>query len=207
MAILSRLNSLLLKSDEWKEDLRPEALSTHWCGQSPAPASEILRTERRLGVTLPPSYRSFLTISNGWRPFSSFIERLLPVQEIERFRTADPEGLAMIQEYYQEDDLSDDEYLDYETPKHIVALRHRYYPDSILVGKAWGGRGDMILLNPNIVFPDGEWEAIVFADWLPGNQRYRSFRELVGESVSRSEASGSPYQPRLRHESYGELSE
>jgi hypothetical protein len=42
----------------------------------------------------------------------------------------------------------------------------------------------MILLNPSIVFANGEWEAIFFANWLPGNQRYRSFRDLVMESVN-----------------------
>lgn len=74
------------------------------------------------------------------------------MREIERFRIADPEALTMLQKYYQEDDLPDNDYLDYETPKHIEHLRHRYYPDSILVGKAWGGgEGEMVLLNPHIV--------------------------------------------------------
>ena len=184
MMILSRLNSILLRSDEWRGNLTQEALSSGWCGQLPALESEILDRERRLGVTLPPSYRSFLSISNGWRPFSSFIERLLPVEEIEQYRTANPEDLALLQECYQEYDVSDEDYLDYETPEHMVALRHRYYPESLLIGKKWdGGGGEFILLNPHIVSSDGEWEAIFFANWIPGNQRYRSFWDLVMESV------------------------
>jgi cell wall assembly regulator SMI1 len=185
MPILSRLNSILLRMERWKGDLTQEARSTGWCGQSPAPENEILKTEKRLGVTLPPSYRSFLSISNGWRPFSSFIERLLPVEE--SYRIAEPENLKLLQQCYQEGDISDEEYLDYDTPEHMEALRHCYYPESILVGKPWEGESDMILLNPHIVFPDGEWETIFFANWVPGNQRYRSFREFVEDSVSTEE--------------------
>jgi hypothetical protein len=183
-AILSRLNALIFRSDDWKKDLTQEALSTRWCGLPPASESEILEAESRLEVTLPPSYRSFLSISNGWRPLSHFIERLLPVQQINLFRLANPEAAKMIPEYYQNDDFSDEDYLDYETPRHMVALRTHYYPDSILVGRSWGCEDDMILLNPSIVFANGEWEAIFFANWLPGNQRYRSFRDLVMESVN-----------------------
>ena len=68
-------------------------------------------------------------------------------------------------------------------PKHNEALRHRYYPDSLLIGKPWGCESDVILLNPAIVFPNGEWEAIFFANWIPGNCRFRSFRELVENSI------------------------
>jgi hypothetical protein len=185
--ILSRLNSIILESDRWKEELTPECLSIGWCGSLPATESEILRVEDRLGVRLPPSYRSFLSVSNGWRPFSGAVERLLTVQEIEHFRAADPKGLAEIEKYYKESDLSDEQYLDYETPKNMEALRHRYYAGSLLVGTGWGVEADMILLNPQIVFPDGEWEAICFANWIPGNQRYRSFFELVKYSVTAEE--------------------
>jgi hypothetical protein len=186
--ILSRLNSLLLNSARWRAELTPEALSSGWCGSPPASASEILLVEERLGVKLPPSYRSFLSISNGWRPFNSFIERLVRVQEIERFSSADPQDLAMIQKYYREDDISDEAYRDYKTPKHNVALRHRYYPDSLIIGKKWdGGGGELLLINPHIVSPDGEWETIFFANWIPGNERYPSFRNFVEEAVNNEE--------------------
>jgi len=184
-AILSSLNPILLQSKELRDHLKPEALANGWCGSQPASESEIQEAELRLGVSLPPSYRAFLSISNGWRPFSSFIEQLLPVQGIEQFRVADPEDLGLIQKYYKEDEVSDSEYLDYETPKHNVALRHRYYPECIVIGKAWdGGAGELVLLNPHITFPNGEWETIFFGNWLPGNWRYRSFREFVEQSVT-----------------------
>jgi hypothetical protein len=129
-----------------------------------------------------------LSISNGWHPVNDFVERLLPVQGIEWFRTAEPKALVMLQECYQEDDVSDEDYLDYQGSEHMEALRLRYYPDCLLVGKGWdGGGGELVLLNPRIIFPDGEWEAIFFASWIPGNRRYRSFLEFVEESVERME--------------------
>ena len=179
-AILSPLNSILQGKERWRDRLDQRALSTGWCGVTAATESEIAEVEVRLGTTLPPSYRSFLLTSNGWYPFNDLIQRLLPVQELERLRKADPEALVMIEENYQEDDLPDRDYFDYETPRKVEALRLRYYPESLLVGKGWdGGGGELILLNPHVVSDEGEWEAIFFAHWIPGNRRYRSFRGLI----------------------------
>jgi hypothetical protein len=37
----------------------------------------------------------------------------------------------------------------------------------------------VLLLNPEVVSDDGEWEAWFFAAWLPGATRYRSFWDLM----------------------------
>ena len=187
-SILGRLNSFALKKDRWRIDLTPEALATGWCGRSPAGEREILEAEDRLGLKLPPSYRSFLSISNGWRPFSSFIERLLPVQEVKPFRAAEPRECAMICGLYEGEDAHDNVYLDYDVPEHNVAMRVRYYPDCLLIGRAWdGGGGELLLLNPQVASSNGEWETIFFGNWLPGNERYRSFRDFVEYSVDTQE--------------------
>lgn len=184
--VLSRLNAVLLRWDEFENDLTQLALSTGWCGSSPAFENEILESEMRLGLALPPSYRSFLSISNGWSPFSTFVKRLLPVQEIERFGIAKPDRLAAILDW-QEDDISDSDYLDYENPRHRQAIRPRYYADSILASEGWGG-GELVLLNPNIITADGEWETIFFANWIPGNRRYRTFLEFAKYGVGSLES-------------------
>jgi hypothetical protein len=185
--LLSELNSLVLKSFKLRRHITPEIALASWCGLPPASEDELSRTEQRLGVSLPPSYRSFLSQTNGWRFFGSFIERLLSIEEVDWLRVARPDDLKMILECYQEDDIPDAEYLDYDTDKHLVAMRHRYYPDCLLIGTPWIGEGEMILLNSKIVFTNGEWEAIFFANWLPGNQRYRSFRELVERKIVRAD--------------------
>lgn len=41
------------------------------------------------------------------------------------------------------------------------------------------GDAAIYVLNPQIVTPEGEWEAWLFADWLPGAARYRSFQDLM----------------------------
>jgi hypothetical protein len=38
-----------------------------------------------------------------------------------------------------------------------------------------------VLLNPEIVTPEGEWETWFFANWLPGATRYRSFAEWLAD--------------------------
>jgi hypothetical protein len=175
--LLSRLNDLVFSSERWKARLYPEALAAHWCGWPPATPEEILAEERRLGMPLPPSYRAFLSVSNGWELFG-FVDLVLQVQEIDWYRNADPEGLAGILGY-QEDDISDADYLDYDTDEHMVAIRPRYYPDCLLVGKSLESKSNIVLLNSKVVSAEGEWEAIFYADWLPGNQRYRSFYDLA----------------------------
>ena len=152
-----------------------------WCGSSPAPVSEMLRTEARLGLALPPSYRSFLSVSNGWSPFGTFIRRLLPVHELMQYREANPNDLVSILEM-GEDDISDSDYLDYESLRNRQGLRPRYYAESLLVSEGCGG-GELVLLNPSVIAADGEWETIFFANWIPGNRRYRSFLDFVEYSV------------------------
>jgi hypothetical protein len=181
MPILSRLNAALLKSEDFEDDLIQGAKSSGWCGSPPVSESEILEAEQRLGIRLPPSYRSFLSVSNGWHAFSPFIYQLLPVQQIRRYRDADPDGAASILGW-QEDDISDSDYQDYDNAAHKEALRPRYYPDSILVSEGWAG-GELVLLNPAVVGTSGEWETIFFANWIPGNYRYRSFRDFAEYSV------------------------
>jgi hypothetical protein len=41
------------------------------------------------------------------------------------------------------------------------------------------GDAAILLLNPEVVSDEGEWEAWFFASWLPGAGRFRSFEELM----------------------------
>ncbi|WP_326765011.1 hypothetical protein OG978_10920 [Streptomyces sp. NBC_01591] len=41
------------------------------------------------------------------------------------------------------------------------------------------GAGDVHLLNPRVITPDGEWEAWYLAHWLPGAVRYRTSWDLM----------------------------
>jgi hypothetical protein len=190
MTLLQRLNALLLRSEEF--ELSEQAVSSGWCGLPPATENELLEAEARLGVKHPPSYRAFLSNSNGWRPFNKFVERLLPVQEIDRYRFRDPEDFASFERARQlglklhgDYRVSDELYLDYETPAHNAETRDHYYGDSLLISE--GFESELVLLNPFIVSADGEWETIFSAHWIPGNRRFRSFRDYVEEIVRNEE--------------------
>jgi hypothetical protein len=57
-----------------------------WLGFEAASESDIVTAEQRLGVRLPPSYRQFLAVSNGWRNVGGFIDRLWSTAEVDWFR-------------------------------------------------------------------------------------------------------------------------
>ena len=60
------------------------------------------------------------------------------------------------------------------------------------------GDDAVLLLNPMVIWPDGEWEAWLFANWIPGAIRYRSFADwmrhelagLTGDTFSHSNLPG-----------------
>src|SRR5690242_19769381 len=76
---------------ENKGDYTPDVLASGWLGYPGATEKQIAEAEARLGITLPPDYREFLEITNGWRWTDSFIERIWPVEEIQWLRASDPE--------------------------------------------------------------------------------------------------------------------
>jgi len=57
--------------------------AANWLGEPGASEAEIASAEQRLGVQLPPSYRAFLALSNGFDNISPFIYRLYTAAEIE----------------------------------------------------------------------------------------------------------------------------
>jgi hypothetical protein len=130
------------------------------------------RTEKRLKIPLPPSYRSFLRISNGWGPLNSFVKHLLPVREIDWLRKLTP---GLIDPYsIVEDDSADEAYFDYTEPS--IDYRAKHLKETLQISDFHDA---LVLLNPQVIASDGEWEAWFFANWIPGAHRYRSFAELM----------------------------
>ncbi|MCZ9339062.1 SMI1/KNR4 family protein, partial [Streptomyces sp. TRM76130] len=63
-------------SEEWADSLPDSeargaaddaARRTRWLGFPPASEERITAMEKRLGRRMPPSYRQFLQVSDGWR--------------------------------------------------------------------------------------------------------------------------------------------
>ncbi|MDX3849504.1 SMI1/KNR4 family protein [Streptomyces sp. AK02-01A] len=136
-----------------------------WLGFAPADEDRIEALEERLGVALPPTYRSFLAATDGWRPAGTSV-RLMGTAEGVHWH-ADPGGL---QEIY-ESDLG-------ESPSE----------EEVLTAGMWGRAlqlsldSDMtdVLLDPGDVNADGEWAAYVHRGWSGEYpDRYESFTELM----------------------------
>lgn len=157
-----------------------EVIEARWLGYLPATDAEIEQAQTRLKIKLPPSYRNFLTVSNGWRNLDDLICRLFSTQEIEWLATRNQElidawmtGAVIGGEIF----ISDDAYFVYGDEQDTCLLRDEYLQTALEIGG--NPQEQLILLNPQVIFEDGEWEAWLFAHWFPGAQRYRSFRELM----------------------------
>lgn len=173
--------SPLQTAGEWNEFLRSfaAAIGGEWPGSPALSEEHLLSVENRLKIKLPPSYRAFLLVSNGWRRASREVPVLRPVEKIEWFKKehrdwvqayVDPmQGMGALlpaeQDYFN---YGGEKSSDFE-PKHLA---HALCISEI-------GDDAVLLLNPMVIWPDGEWEAWLFANWIPGAIRYRSFADWM----------------------------
>lgn len=146
---------------------------------SGAAPDAIEAAEKRLGVSLPPSYRQFLLASNGLL-VASQSTNLLPADDICWFAEANQDWIDAWSEGGEEDDMDDEQYLTYGDDQDCVWMRREYLKTALQISDC--SSGDVLLLNPAVKFGD-EWEAWLFGNTLPGAIRYRSFAELIEAQV------------------------
>ena len=164
--LLARWGSELAVSEQaspWNQ--MPELIASGWPYHPTASEDEIGMVEARLGLSLPPSYRGFLKVSNGWpvmgNPFSG---GLRPVEEIERFAVRNQAWLDVIRR------MPDDPNTEYVYP-----VGAETFEAAIEISHAAEG---ILLLNPAVVDGEGEMEAWLFEAEM-GIKRYRSFWEMM----------------------------
>lgn len=73
--------------------------------------------------------------------------------------------------------IADEEYFVYGEAQDCSNLRVEYLQTALEISDL--GDSAIYLLNPQVITADGEWEAWFFCNWLPGADRYRSFREMM----------------------------
>lgn len=172
--------------------------------RAPATAAAIEALERRLGAALPPSYRSFLAVTDGCsaKPGWGIVDPggtpldhvgMLPSAAVGWTRDLTPD---LAPAYDGDSDPADDPdaepdqpdeiYYDYSLDHDCVAFRTGHLAGTLQV--ACFDWGETVLLNPAHVEPDGEWEAWTFGNSYPGAFRYRSFATLLAEDLARREA-------------------
>ena len=175
---LSEYNRELLSYEEIVEALPRELIKSGWLGYPGASGAELAAAEKRLATRLPPSYQAFLKTSNGWRFSSSSISELLPAAKVTWFRDQNQEWIdAYVGPSEGAPPIPDKKYFVYGARQDCVSFRAEYLQTALQISAE--GDGAVVLLNPKIVTPDGEWEAWFFANWLPGAVRYRSFAEWL----------------------------
>jgi hypothetical protein len=199
-SFLSEYNRELLSYEEVVERLPRELLKTEWLGFPGATDEEIAATESRLNTHLPPSYCAFLKVSNGWRFPSVFIFNMLPVSRLAWFQEENQDWIdAYTDQSTESPPISDEEYFVYGDRQDCIKFRPEYLRTALQISEL--GDSAVVLLNPEIRTPEGEWETWFFANWLPGAVRYRSFGEWLAAERHQSQKQLKPL-PKSRVKTY-----
>lgn len=142
-----------------------EARRARWLGFAPASGVRIAALEEQLGRRLPPSYRAFLEVSDGWRHAGGFVWLLAGTEQARWYEDA-----AGLGEAYLED-------LDEDSP-----------PEQVMLAGMWeralqlDAESDIthVLLDPADVDGDGEWAVYYYEGWGGEHpRRYASFQEFM----------------------------
>ena len=177
--------------EQWSKELMATSIARQvdpppdrddWLGFEPASPDSIAAAESRLGVLLPPSYKSFLAVSDGWRALTPFIYRVRPIDEVDWFRVENEHWVDAFNppDEAARPDLPDHEYFTYGKGDDDDGRSHDFRSRHLRSMLQISDVGDGVwLLNPEAVTPDGEWEAWFFANWIPGAHRYASFAHML----------------------------
>jgi cell wall assembly regulator SMI1 len=114
-----------------------ETINKRWLGFPAASASDIEEKERELGIELPPSYKDFLMVSNGFRFVSPFLDNLLSLEKVNwAQKTEEQWWFNMLEESSIE--ISDKEYFTYDSDEHLP-WRGEYFRQSLKVSEWYDG--------------------------------------------------------------------
>jgi tetratricopeptide (TPR) repeat protein len=163
----------------------------HGYGAPGASDGAIADAEKKLGTTLPQSYKEFLKASNGLKqPIMGMPATggdFWPVEEIDWLRVRNQEWIDVWGQA-DETEVSDEEYFVYGPDQDSCLFRTEYVSKCLEISH--DGDAGIYLLNPEIKDSSGEWEAWHLASWMPGATRYRSFQEMLKAHYAELERSG-----------------
>jgi hypothetical protein len=175
--------SAMSKPADWQSFLKKFADAANieeWPGNPGASEGQLLVAEKRLKVKFPPSYRAFLTASNGWLQASRAVPFVRPVEDICWFRKEHRDWYEAYQMSAEPLSIIEQDYFNY-AQADCVSFDFKHLAQTLCVSEI--GDDAVLLLNPMVVWPDGEWEAWFFANWLPGAARYRSFADWMRQEL------------------------
>jgi hypothetical protein len=176
----------MTKPVEWRAFLKRFADAVgaeEWPGNAGASDERLSAAERRLKIALPPSYRAFLAASDGWRQASREVPVLRTVENIKWFRKEHADWVEAYAgaEQGESRPIPEREYFNYANGDS-VNFDASHFGQTLCISEL--GDSAVLLLNPMVVWPDGEWEAWFFANWLPGATRYRCFADWMRQELA-----------------------
>ncbi|MEH2073301.1 MAG: SMI1/KNR4 family protein [Nostoc sp.] len=164
-----------------QEELAPEVIESGSLCYPGANEEEISATEARLGVTLPPSYREFLKVSNGLHSTSKCDIRFYSVEEIQWYILDRENYIDELIELNQDlEPVPDEEYFIYGDEQYYSRVEHLQTCLEI----STEDYQMIFLLNPQVITSDGEWEAWYYDSKYGDAQRYPSFGQMMEEILN-----------------------
>ena len=147
------------------------------CFVPPVDEAALANLEARLGTGLPPSYRRFLATTDGL--FAGNRISLLPAADVDWFRRRDPHAVSVWMQN-TDDEADDEQYATYGPDQDCIHMRPRHLASALQVSTSLDG--DVLLLVSDVRFGE-EWEAWFLGAKNPGAFRYRSFAEMIQETL------------------------
>lgn len=153
----------------------PEIRASGYIGCAGATEAQIAAAEMRLGCVFPPSYRAFLSVSNGWPVNWHSVEpgKLWACDEIQWVREQDPNLVEIFGQYNHE--VSAAEHLKSGRDENDDWGFRGQYVANLLSVSAHGDACDL-LICPEVVDENGEWECWKISSW-GGVNRWPSFEQ------------------------------
>ena len=141
---------------------------------------QLAAVEERLKIELPPSYRTFLSACNGWKFASDTTPIIRPVEKIRWFRKEHKDWYEAYQMSAEPLSVMEKDYFDY-AKQDCAVFEIKHLAQALCISEI--GDDAVVLLNPMVIWPDGEWEAWFFSNSSPGATRFRSFADWMCEEL------------------------
>jgi hypothetical protein len=155
-------------TDSNRPHFAPKIHAAGYIGFEGATEDQICAAESRLGARFPPSYRTFLSVSNGWPVMWDSIQpgELWSTEQIRWTREQDPHLVEILEEFGY--DISVEEHL---KERGDEFGRHSKHLVSNLLSISEHGDACDLVLCPEVVDKNGEWECWFTSSW-GGNRRW-----------------------------------
>ncbi|MEY2241709.1 SMI1/KNR4 family protein [Streptomyces sp. BF23-18] len=156
-----------LPDDEPRSEEEETARQARWLGFPPASEERIAAMEARLGRRMPPSYREFLKVSDGWRHAGGFVWLLAGTQDASWHD--DASGLGDSFEEYLDEDAGPEERREVDIWRRGLQLDVE-------------SDATYVLMDPEDVDENGEWAVYTWAGWRAAPpERHADFLAFMRE--------------------------